>query len=143
MKRGFTLIELVMVIAVIALLAAIIIPRFTVQIVEARISTTRANLQTLRSALQLYYANEGVWPTAGLNELITESPITYTIYLRAIPPETLGGTNNATVRASLVATAGGWWYDEANHEIYVSRNSVPNSNRLNDAGDDLNPSTDW
>jgi len=130
-KRGFTLIELVMVIAVIALLAAIIIPRFTVQIAEARISTTKANLQTLRSALNLYYANEGEWPSASLNELTVSSPITFTIYLRAIPSDTLDGTNNDGIAVSQ-NNQGGWHYDTVNREIYINRTTVPNSNRTDD-----------
>ena len=48
-SKGFTLIELVLVIAVIILLAAIIVPRYASQSGQARIAATKANLESLRS----------------------------------------------------------------------------------------------
>jgi prepilin-type N-terminal cleavage/methylation domain-containing protein len=61
--RGFTLIELMLVVAIIGLLAAIAIPKFSDMIDKSREAALKGQLGTLRSALTLYYAdNEGVYP---------------------------------------------------------------------------------
>ncbi len=51
---GFTLIEILIVVIILGILAAIVIPQFTEASSEARESTLTSNLQTLRSQLGLY-----------------------------------------------------------------------------------------
>lgn len=64
-KRGFTLIELMLVVAIIGLLSAIAIPKFANLVVKAKEAVIKGHLGTLRSALNIYYAdNEGVYPSA-------------------------------------------------------------------------------
>ncbi len=59
-SRGFTLIELMLVVAIIGLLAAIAIPKFADLVVKAKEASTRGQVGTMRSALNIYYAdNEG------------------------------------------------------------------------------------
>ena len=61
--RGFTLIELMLVVAIIGLLAAIAIPKMANLIDKAREAALKASLGTLRSAIAIYYAdNEGFFP---------------------------------------------------------------------------------
>ena len=60
---GFTLIELMIVVAIIALLAAIAIPRFASMVRKAKEGATKGNLGAIRSALSVYYADlEGSYP---------------------------------------------------------------------------------
>ena len=70
---GFTLIELMLVVAIVALLAAIAIPKFADLIDKSREAAMKGNLGVLRSALSIYYAdNEGLYPKYhNLSPLVT------------------------------------------------------------------------
>jgi type II secretion system protein G len=62
-KKGFTLIELMIVIAIIGILATIAIPKFVNISDKAKEAATVANLSALRSALSIYHADtDGLWP---------------------------------------------------------------------------------
>lgn len=54
MRSGFTLVEILIVVIILGILAAIVIPQFTEASNEARDSQLRSDLQTLRSQLELY-----------------------------------------------------------------------------------------
>lgn len=60
MRKGFTLIELVMVIVVISVLAAIAIPKFIDLQANAKQAACDGNLATIRSAVAAYYAKTAV-----------------------------------------------------------------------------------
>jgi type II secretory pathway pseudopilin PulG len=61
------LIELMLVVAIIGLLAAIAIPKFANLVIKAKEAAVRGKMGTVRSALNIYYAdNEGVYPFWGL-----------------------------------------------------------------------------
>ena len=53
-KKGFTLVEILIVVIILGILAAIVIPQFSQASTEARISSLKTNLQTIRSQLLLY-----------------------------------------------------------------------------------------
>ncbi len=53
-KSGFTLVEILIVVIILGILAAIVIPHFTNASEDARESSLRSTLQTLRSQLELY-----------------------------------------------------------------------------------------
>jgi prepilin-type N-terminal cleavage/methylation domain-containing protein len=81
-RHAFTLIELMIVVAVIGILAAIAVPKFAEAIVRSKEATVSSNLGTLRSSLSIYYANtEGIVP-ADLDSICPE-------YIKAIPIVTI------------------------------------------------------
>ncbi len=63
-KKGFTLVELVVVIAILGILAGIAVPRFMDATATARGSRIVADLRTLDSAATMYYAKTGAYPAA-------------------------------------------------------------------------------
>ena len=130
-KQGFTLVELVMVMVIIGLLAAIIIPNFTGQKDSASIAATKANLENIRTAVALYYAQEGEWPSASLAELwdpASPSP-SGNIYMRAIPPcvaydpsRTPVDPSNDVQDGTAADEATGWYWDTAgDHLVHPNR----------------------
>jgi len=107
-KRGFTLVEIILVIIIIGILAAIIVPKFAGQNDKAKIATTKANLQSLRSAVRLFQSdNDGTAPSA-LSDLVPD-------YIRAIPEEAV---TPSTAVAGAVDGGGGWVY--ASGEVSVN-----------------------
>lgn len=63
-RRGFTLVEILIVVVVIATLASIAIPKFGSMIRTSNESATRAKLGSMREALHIYYAElEGLYPS--------------------------------------------------------------------------------
>ncbi|HNG45518.1 MAG TPA: prepilin-type N-terminal cleavage/methylation domain-containing protein, partial [Elusimicrobiota bacterium] len=62
-SKAFTLIELMLVVAIIGLLSAIALPKFANLVIKAKEAALKGKLGALRSAISIYYANnEGVWP---------------------------------------------------------------------------------
>ena len=61
-KRGFTLIEILIVVVILGILAAIVIPQFTNASDEAQESQARTQLQSMRSQVQLYRVKNDVLP---------------------------------------------------------------------------------
>lgn len=78
--RGFTLLELLFVLVVVALLAGIVGPMLTGSISRARESTLKEDLRALRKAIDDYYADNGKYP-AELGDLADKR------YLRGIPAD--------------------------------------------------------
>ena len=72
--RGFTLLELLVVILIIGLLTGIVAPRFMGQVARSEVTTARAQLDALDKALQSYRLDTGRFPTAaqGLKALVTQ-----------------------------------------------------------------------
>jgi prepilin-type N-terminal cleavage/methylation domain-containing protein len=78
MKRGFTLIELMIVMAVIAILVGIALPQFRGMQEEGLIAQAKAELMTLKTAVESYYIHTGAYPADSAtwqSVLITASPI--------------------------------------------------------------------
>jgi general secretion pathway protein G len=61
-KRGFTLIEMLIVITVIAILAVIVVPRLLSATRRSREASLAANLKQLRDAVERFEANTAAWP---------------------------------------------------------------------------------
>ena len=71
-ERGFTLIELMVVIVILGILAGLIIPRIMGRPDEARAAKARMQIESLDTALKLYRLDNGTYPTTeqGLKALV-------------------------------------------------------------------------
>ncbi|OXT07665.1 prepilin-type cleavage/methylation domain-containing protein [Thermoanaerobacterium thermosaccharolyticum] len=63
-EKGFTLIELIVVIAILGILAAIAVPRVTTSLSNAKASANKASLKIIQDAIERYYVeNNNTYPT--------------------------------------------------------------------------------
>lgn len=60
--KGFTLIELMVVVVILGILAAVAIPKFTGQSDKAKENRAKADLRTITNALELYYFDNDEYP---------------------------------------------------------------------------------
>lgn len=63
-RKGLTLIELLLVVIILGALAAIAIPRITTSSVTAKANACKTNIGTLNTAIEMYHADKGIYPTA-------------------------------------------------------------------------------
>ncbi len=110
-RKGFTLIELMIVVAIIGILAAIAIPKFAELIRKSGEGASKGNLGAIRSAMSIYYGDlEGQYP-ANLTALTISGK-----YLGTIPSAKAPNYHSdaATVvllsAAATPSDAGGWYY---------------------------------
>ncbi|MDP7289278.1 MAG: prepilin-type N-terminal cleavage/methylation domain-containing protein, partial [Phycisphaerae bacterium] len=63
-KKGFTLVEILIVVIILGILAAIVVPQFTEASSDAKLSNLVTNLQSIRAQLELYRLHHnGSYPT--------------------------------------------------------------------------------
>ncbi len=68
-KGGFSLLELLAVVTILGIIAAIIVPRVTVSSDNAKTKVAAHHKATINSAVERYYVNTGGWPANDLTDI--------------------------------------------------------------------------
>jgi type IV pilus assembly protein PilA len=129
-EKGFTLIELMIVVAILATLAAIAVPKFTLMVEKSREGATKGDMGAIKSAATLYYGNsQGLWPTT----LSINPSFSFSNYLEVMPgvkvtaafingaPSPAGSTVTYTTFNNVpTGSSSGWLYDSTGGVLYVN-----------------------
>lgn len=127
-RRAFTLVEILIVVVILGILATIIIGAFANSTIEAGRNSLKSDLRAIRSALELYIAEHGSYPSgttieqqltqytdaSGATSITRTGTHTYGPYVLQLPPLPVGVEKGNSGITSLTYTAGfGWGYDPA------------------------------
>jgi general secretion pathway protein G len=130
-RRGFTLVEILIVVIILGILAAIVIPQFTSASSDARNNSTASTLQTLRSQIELFKIQHAdtpprdataLWTVLGGKTSTSDTTAvnaagTFGPYVQNPPSNPLNGYT--TVAAAAAANVG-WVYAVGSNGYYVS-----------------------
>lgn len=118
-RSGFTLVEILIVVIILGILAAIVIPQFTNASTSAKTNSLTSDLQTIRSQIQLYKVQHNDnYPAAAtfVAQMTAGTAIdgtagtAYGPYLQTLPSNPFTGTNTV---ANTAAGTSAWFWDGA------------------------------
>lgn len=140
-NQGFTLVEILIVVVILGILAAIVIPQFTDASTQSKVSSVQTTLQTLRSQVQLYkiqhndlvpsseaqltmFTNIDGSVTAATKDVATG--VIYGPYVQTVPanPFMTGDTADDITFGALLACpadgASGWYISTASGNVWAN-----------------------
>ena len=114
--KGFTLIELMIVVSIVGILATIAVPSYQSSVIKAREAVLRQDLFTMRELLDHHRADKGKYPPS-LDGLVTAG------YLRAIPKDPF--TNSPSSWQQIIEPTEGGIFDVYSGSDLVGTNGTP------------------
>jgi len=87
MRKGFTLVEILIVLTIIGILLSIVIPQYKNSVVKAKEAVLKENLYQIRDSISKYYKDKNKYP-ASLEDLVSSR------YLRVIPLDPFSGESD-------------------------------------------------
>ena len=131
-RKGFTLVEILLVVLILGVLAAMVIPQFSGATTEAKLSSLRSSLQRVRGQIVYYkFQHNDLPPASGgetgadfVRRLTTQTDANgdagsdFGPYLQAIPKNVLNDLDSVRIDgAAAGANINGWRFDTATGEF--------------------------
>jgi len=115
-NNGFTLIEIMIVIVIIAILATVITPQFTTLITKAKETQLIQNLGAMRDSINVQFTkNNGEYPSSITASMFKEN---------TIPMDPIAKTNSVQLTdespINVISTRGGWIYNGTSGEVRIN-----------------------
>jgi general secretion pathway protein G len=127
-RGGFTLVEILIVVVILGILAAIVIPQFTDASTQAKESSLKSNLQTMRSQIELYKVQHNNTPPTFddfVDQMTAQTDVDgatgtdYGPYLQQVPENPFNESSDLDESGTAGDDGGGWEYDEDDGSIYA------------------------
>lgn len=103
--KGFTLIEILIVVVIVAILAAISVPIYIEYVKSARASDAKTTINAIWQAAQVFYQDKGDWPSTVEEleqekylEIASSTALQWTFSIVGAPPVTLTATSTEQMR---------------------------------------------
>lgn len=123
-RKGFTLVEILIVVVILGILAAIVVPQFTNATQDAQAGNIKAQLDTLNNQIELFRARTNAYPTQADYDS-SDKTSTYTSwgtlidggYVKAPPVNPVNGQSKV---GSAAAADVGWYWDSTLNTLKAS-----------------------
>ena len=130
-NKGFTLVEILIVVVILGILAAIVIPQFTDASTQSKVSSCQTTLTTLRSQIELYKIQHNDVPpvfatfeaqmttysdATGATVAAKDATHPFGPYIQMVP---INPWNNSVTIGAADAAGVGWVYDDLTGDIHI------------------------
>lgn len=120
-RKAFTLIELIITMAIIAILSVVVTAKIQALIDKSKQGYTKGELATMRSVLQVYYSDNQIYPKDNLSSLVPK-------YISTIPSIKLPNTNHP--ETSYVKISSDTFVEDTGNWLYVNDENSQNWGKI-------------
>jgi general secretion pathway protein G len=124
-RSGFSLIELMIVMSIVGILAAISVPNYRWGLIKANEAVLRENLYTFRSTIDQFYADQGKFPES-LQELKVKN------YLREIPKDPFTGSSDTWITIAPSSSPDGGKVEGSVYDVRSGSNLIGSKGPYNE-----------